>query len=434
MTNTDRKSTNATEEIYIGLMSGTSIDSLDAAMLFVTPTKDGLSKLRIGEVESYQWQATEQELLHGLCEQDGQFDRVHCLAQAGNIIATRSAQVVNALLKKTGVKAENVVAIGSHGQTVYHAPHRHQSVQIDNGPLLAALTGIDAIVNFRAADLAVEGEGAPLAQLFHSAYFGGNDSHVFMLNLGGIANVTQLTPEGSIVTAFDIGPANTLIDLVCRKCFNQAYDEDGALARSGTINFSLLEAMYDNPYFSLAHPKSTGREYFNEDFLTKHGIDISHCDREEHKHSLYCDYLATLTELTCHSVIAAIEQLKHEMVLKSATCSTSACASTYSMDDPCELIVAGGGADNAYLMERLSKLGQERVSNLRICSIRDLGIKPQAIEPAAFAYFAALCTHGIEVDLKSSTGAQHTSILGCICPSTQGHYVRLRRLHFSCMH
>lgn len=428
MASTASKTASAQEEIYIGLMSGTSIDSLDAAMLFVTPTKDGLSKLRIGEVETYEWNAEEKALLHGLCAQDGPYDRVYRQAQAGNIIAERSAQVVKALLQKTGVKTEDVVAIGSHGQTVYHAPNLHQSVQIDNGPLLASLTGIDAIVNFRAADLAAMGEGAPLAQLFHSAYFGGNDSHVFMLNLGGIANVTQLTPTGDIVTAFDIGPANTLIDLICRKCFNIPYDKDGALARSGTINQELLDALYSDPYFKLPHPKSTGREYFNEHFLSKHGINTNTDEQANFDRNLYTSHLTTLTELTCLSVIECIAKLKQELAAKSrTTAADAATTSVYSIDDPCELIVAGGGADNGYLMDRLKQLGSEHVSNLRVRSIRDLGIKSQSIEPAAFAYFAALCTHSIEVDLKSSTGAQKTSILGCICPSTQGHYVRTVR-------
>ena len=409
-------------EIYIGLMSGTSIDSLEAAMLFVSTKDHEICDLSIGKVVSYEWLSDEKELLHGLCDPHSRFNNVQSQAQGAQLISQRSAQLVNDLLKITGYSASDIVAIGSHGQTIFHQPEKSISVQIDNGPNLAALTGIDAIVNFRAADLAAGGQGAPLAQIFHSALFGKNNRPVFMLNLGGIANITALDAKGNIIAAFDTGPANTLIDLICREAFNEPYDKDGNYARSGKVNEPLLNAMLTHEYFATPYPKSTGRELFNAEFLKRFDAlpDFNNSSRED-----ILNLLATLTELTACTVLDGIKQVVTNInsTAKSKACSD---APSYTLDT-CELIVAGGGADNGYMMERFKVLAEAMGLKLSISSIKQQGIAPQALEPAAFAYFAALCTHGIQVNLNSSTGAKAPSILGCICPSINGHFVRSLR-------
>lgn len=409
-------------EIYIGLMSGTSIDSLEAAMLFVSTKDHEIYDLSIGQVVSYEWLSDEKELLHGLCDPHSRYNNVQSQAQGAQLISERSAQLVKELLKSSGYSAFDIVAIGSHGQTIFHQPDKSISVQIDNGPNLAALTGIDAIVNFRAADLAAGGQGAPLAQIFHSALFGKNNRPVFMLNLGGIANITALDAQGNIIAAFDTGPANTLIDLICREAFNEPYDKDGNYARSGKVNESLLNAMLTHEYFATPFPKSTGRELFNADFLQRYGAlpDFNNTSQED-IHNL----LATLTELTARSVLDGINQVITSI---NSAAQNKSCTNTQSSSaETCELIVAGGGADNGYMMERFKVLADAMGLTLSISSIKQQGIAPQALEPAAFAYFAALCTHGIQVNLKSSTGAKAPSILGCICPSVNGHFVRSLR-------
>lgn len=395
------------EQLFIGLMSGTSIDGLDGVLMSIRPDNNGSLLFKTLATTSIDWTQEEKFLLNGLCQSHSKQDNVYSLGLGANVVATKEAQAVKLLLAKAKLSAKDICAIGAHGQTICHQPQDSFSLQIDNGPLLANSCDIDAIVNFRAADIANGGQGAPLAQAFHQMVFASPDKTRVVLNLGGIANITVLGPKGTLITAFDTGPANTLIDYVCRNYLNINYDDNGLKARSGKINEQALSKMLAHEYFHKAYPKSTGRELFNKDFIE----DYLNCHNEQN----ICDLLATLTELTSRSVINAIAQVYHDHQA--------------SLGNEIELVACGGGAFNSYLLERMSFWAQENKLNLSICSCSDFGIDAKFLEAQAFAYFAYCTVHGQCLPLNNSTHASRASILGCICPAPQGFYARTLASH-----
>ena len=392
-------------DLFIGLMSGTSIDGLDGVLMSIAPDVTGELKFKTLATTTVPWDKSEQELLNGLCKAGSKFDSVYHLGLGANVVATKEAQAVKDLLTQVKLQPKDICAIGAHGQTISHHPEVSFSLQIDNGPLLANLTDIDAIVNFRAADIANGGQGAPLAQAFHHKVFTNRQSSRVVLNLGGIANITVLDPKGTLISAFDTGPANTLIDYVCRSYLNCPYDHQGDFARKGTVKQNILDKMLSHEYFVKAYPKSTGRELFNADFLEHYLGTIDPHDTQE----LY-SILATLTELTAISVIDAIALVyaHHQSQLGASL----------------ELVVCGGGAYNKYLLERMHTLAQERGLKLTIGSCLDFGIDAKFLEAQAFAYFAYCTVHALCLPLNNSTHAKRPSILGCICPAPHGAYQR----------
>lgn len=420
-------------ELYIGLMSGTSIDGIDGVLAEITPE----GKLSTIATETLPWNDSMKTLLNGLCAENSVHDRIKTAGLAANAIATAEATVCVLLLEKAQINHTQVRAIGSHGQTIRHHPNLGFSVQLDNGPLLANLTDIDAIVNFRAADLANEGEGAPLTQAFHQSLLSSKDKTRFVLNLGGIANVTALSTHGQVITAFDTGPANTLLDYVCRSYLGCTYDKDGAHAAAGTIDEQALSKLMAHKYFTRPYPKSTGREEFNVstiDFMLeglhkvepkqdkpnqhdslktpKEGPTVANstADLEQAQISRVQDILCTLTEFTAQSSLNSIAQIiKDHKDL---------------MTEQRELILCGGGALNAYLKERMQAIADKLNLNLKVILCSDLGIEPQYLEAQAFAFFAFCCSHAISLNLCSSTKAKRPSILGTICPAPTGFYAR----------
>ena len=381
-------------KLFIGLMSGTSIDGLDGVLMSITAPDN----FKVLATTTVSWSDEERELLNGLCQTNSKFDSVYHLGQGSNIVAQGEAKAVFQLLKLSGLKSQDICAIGAHGQTICHHPEHSFSLQIDNGPLLANLTDIDAIVNFRAADIANGGQGAPLAQAFHQKLFVNHKSSRVILNLGGIANISVLDRQGALISAFDTGPANTLIDYICRTYFNCPFDHKGSLARTGKVDPQLLQAMLLEPYFAQSYPKSTGRELFNSDFLQRYVPE----------HMLHSpDLLATLTELTAQSVMDAI-YLVYQQHSKQ-------------LGDSLEIVVCGGGAYNDYLLERMTALAKLKVT---IGSCDDFGIDAKFIEAQAFAYFAYCTVNAICLPLNNSTHARRPSILGCICPAPNGYYAR----------
>lgn len=394
------------ERYYIGLMSGTSIDGTDGVIIAIRPDMS----IRTVCAAEISWPEETAELLTELCRDGSARDNVHDAAVASCKVAERSAELCRLLLKKSGLKAEEITAVGSHGQTVRHRPEYGFSVQLDNGPLLAALTGIDVVVNFRAADIACGGQGAPLAQAFHQLIFSSPHADRFVLNLGGIANVSALAAgtKDTLVTAFDTGPANTLIDAVCRGYLNIPFDRDGILSASGCCDSQALSRLMTHPYLSQPFPKSTGRETFNEKCISFMTDGLNELKEEDRKKKI-CDILATLTDFTALSAVRSIEHIMREF--KSSFTS-----------DRKELIVCGGGALNPVIFSRLeyfaSKIG------LTVHSSAEFGADPKLIEAEAFACFAHCCVSGISLPLGSSTGAQKTSVAGCLCPAANGSYVR----------
>lgn len=418
-------------EYYIGLMSGTSIDGLDGVILAISPAASAKGTLCFKTIATgtLDWPLELKNTLHQLCQQGSEAERVEPMYAAANGVATYEAQLVAQLLAKAQIPASEITAIGAHGQTIRHCPQQGFSVQIDNGPLLAHSTGIDAVVNFRAADLACGGQGAPLTQAFHQKIFARQGKSCFVLNLGGIANVTALGKDGELLTAFDTGPANTLLDYVCRTYLGTTYDQDGAGAKAGTVDQEALQHLMAHPYLQKDFPKSTGREDFNADTIafmlqSLKPVTVSTAHSE---HGTACtapapaspispnqqrlnNVLATLTEYTALSVINALEQIIAHY--------------PEAMSTERDLVLCGGGALNPFLRERLQALAAERQLHLHLKTCDEFGVDAKFLEAQAFAYFAYCTIHGQCLNLGKSTGTQSPALLGCICPAPQGCYAR----------
>jgi anhydro-N-acetylmuramic acid kinase len=375
---------NNSSELYIGLMSGTSMDGVDAALVDFSKQKP-----HVAGIESARIAPNLRAALMTL-NSSGE-NELHNAALAENALMRLYAQAVQALLAKKNLKPQDIRAIGAHGQTVRHRPQMFDStgytIQLCNPSLLAELTGIDVVADFRSRDVAAGGQGAPLAPFFHRAWFAQGSSTVGVLNLGGISNLTVLQGDGNTV-GFDCGPANALIDFWIHKHIGQSFDEAGAWSASGQIIPALLEQMLAEPYFALPHPKSTGRDLFNPEWLARHLTNFANAKPQ--------DVQRTLLELTASTV--------------------STCTSSYenkSSQQLKELIVCGGGAFNTALMQRLQAL----LPDLSVISSAERGLPPQDVEAVAFAWLARQCVERIALPLTSVTGARGARILGGIYPA-----------------
>lgn len=371
--------------LYIGLMSGTSIDGIDAVLVDF----DNL-KSKIIQSHSVDFDKETKDLLHSLCTPSN--NEIDKAGVAKNRLVEHEARVVNELLDKANVKASDVIAIGSHGQTIRHRPELGFSLQLDDGALLAAKTNIDVICDFRSADIAHGGNGAPLAQAFHRMQFG-SDNVSMVLNLGGISNLTVIDKDDShkILEAFDCGPANTLIDSACRLLLNIPYDKNGLIAKHGMVIPEVLAKFLQAPYLQLPPPKSTGREDFSLDFIKDELLVATQ------NNDFIPDLIATLTEFTVVANVNAIRQciFKHKI-----ECG--------------RLILCGGGAYNPIFKERFEKALKR--NNISVFIADDLGVDAKLLEAHTFAYFAYKFTQRECVDLCDSTGASSPSILGCLYP------------------
>ncbi len=362
-----------TPGLYLGLMSGTSLDGVDAVLVDFAGVKP-----RLIADASVPFDATlRRELLALNARGDNEIERA---ALAGNALAGKYAAAVGAVLGASNVPASAVRAIGCHGQTVRHRPERGYTVQIGNAALLAELTGICVVADFRSRDLAAGGQGAPLVPAFHAAVFADPAEDRAVLNLGGIANLTFL-PRAGGVTGFDSGPGNCLLDLWAMQYLGIAHDAGGNWAAAGRVIPDLLERMLAEPYFALAPPKSTGRDLFNEDWLRK-ALKGGEDPRAVQ---------ATLLELTAHTVAAAAAVHCHGAR---------------------RLIVCGGGAKNDALMRRLAELVAPAVPE----PSSHHGIDPQLVEAAAFAWLAKQTLDARPANLPSVTGARAARVLGAVYP------------------
>ncbi|MCY4220936.1 MAG: anhydro-N-acetylmuramic acid kinase [Thiotrichales bacterium] len=364
-------------KLYIGLISGTSMDGVDAAL--VAFPDGGATTV-----------AT-----HSVPIPDDLTCELHALAQDPSAAAIRFwtadaqlgsvfADAVLALLDIAGTEAHNVAAIGSHGQTVYHAPKAATpiTVQLGDPNIIAERTGITTVADFRRRDLAAGGEGAPLATAFHRAVFSAPGVERGILNLGGIANLSVLSAERDRPPlGFDTGPANTLLDTYVRRRFATDMDREAALARQGKMVPALLAELLAEPYFDRAPPKSTGRELFNAAWLdarlARHpGVDPH-------------DVLRTLCELTVETAMGAVTRFAPRTR---------------------ELYLCGGGARNPLIAERIA----ERIAPLRVDTTDLLGIAPDWVEAAAFAWLAMRTLGGEAGNAPSVTGAGREVVLGGI--------------------
>ncbi|HEY5702605.1 MAG TPA: anhydro-N-acetylmuramic acid kinase [Gammaproteobacteria bacterium] len=363
--------------LYIGLISGTSMDGIDAAL--VDFSDDG------HKLVDYQQQPLTSELRKELkaINKNSPIDQVSKLdVQLGELFADASL----GLIKQNGIAVGKVSAIGSHGQTVLHRPEKPYpgTLQIGDGNIIACRTGITTVTDFRRMDLAAGGQGAPLAPVFHNFAFRHKSKHRIVLNLGGMANVTLLPSHESNddIIGFDTGPANVLLDDWINTHTGEAYDKDGNWAGSGEVNETLLKILLDDNYLKQATPKSTGRDYFNPEWLQR---KLSQLETQPPA----VDVQATLLELTAVSIADAVKHSK------------------FTVD---ELIVCGGGAHNRYLLQRLGT----NLPGPEISSTEAFGISPDAVEAVTFAWLAMRRIQHLPGNLPSVTGADSERILGAV--------------------
>jgi len=360
-------------ERYIGLMSGTSVDGVDAA----------LADLRDGRVQTLghvhlpftpALRGALQALMHSGA------DEIERAGDASVALAEAYAEAVVQLLARTGHKASDVAAIGAHGQTVRHRPERRFTVQINQPALIAERTGIAVVADFRSRDVAAGGQGAPLVPAFHAAVFQADEPRA-VVNIGGIANVTLLPGAGAAepVRGFDTGPGNTLLDAWCERHTGQPYDHDGAWGAGGSVHEPLFAHLLDEAYFRQAAPKSTGRERFNMQWL-----DAKLAGLPGGAAIAPRDVQATLTALTARTIAAVLEQAEIG-----------------------DCYVCGGGAANGALMAQLP--------NAQPTSV--LGVDPMQVEALAFAWLARQCFHSEPGNVAAVTGASGQRILGAVYPA-----------------
>lgn len=361
--------------LYVGVMSGSSLDGLDFALV----EQDDRPRL-LGTYYIPMPDDLRAELL-GLCS-SGPDE----LARAG--IAEQkwvhlAAQGVLALLDQQNVSAGEVRAIGSHGQTIRHEPARGFTIQIGNPALLAELTGITVVSDFRKRDIAAGGQGAPLVPAFHEALFDDNKDYRAVLNVGGFSNLSLIEIDKP-VSGFDSGPGNVLLDAWIQAQRGLSYDKDGAWGESGTVNADLLKSMLTDQFFQTKGPKSTGREVFNLGWVHHHMFQLPTLKPE--------DVQATLLELTALSITES---------LQSAQAQTK------------ELLVCGGGAHNKALMARLAAL----LPNTKVSSTAEFGVDPDWVEAMAFAWLAHCALESVPANRPTVTGAKGLRVLGAIYPA-----------------
>lgn len=402
------------DELFIGLMSGTSLDGVDAVLL-AFPVTHGLDGPRPTGRDRPRMVAHTAlpfpDSLRAAClalNTSGN-DELHRAALVGNAVTRLYAAAVKQLLADPAVSElahaahaaygpVRVRAIGAHGQTVRHRPGAFDgtgyTLQLQNPALLAELTGIDVVADFRSRDVAAGGQGAPLVPAFHADWFGQADADVAVLNIGGIANLSLLPALGAadeenrgggLILGFDCGPGNALIDLWCQRHTGERYDRHGAWAAKGMVQDALLSRMLDEPYFLLEPPKSTGRDLFHAAWLNG--------QLAQFPHQRPVDVQATLIALTVEAAARSLLQ-----------CTGGA---------PTELIVCGGGAFNATLMRGL----RNALPGHKVSSSADHGLAADQVEAAAFAWLAHRTIHRLAGNLPSVTGAKGPRILGAIYPA-----------------
>ncbi len=362
----------AAEERFLGLISGTSADGVDIALVDFDPNP------RIFAAATYPYLESLRDRILGLARNAPSvpLDELGTLDVA---IARHFAESANTLLAEAGVDSASIAALGSHGQTVRHQPLGAFpfTMQLGDPSVIAELTGITTIADFRRADVAAGGQGAPLAPAFHKAALARGNRRA-LLNLGGIANVTIFDGEGNVL-GFDTGPANCLMDAWAMRHLGKARDDGGAWAAQGSVNQALLSRLLEDSYFALPAPKSTGREQFNLDWLEPRLIDgVSTVDVQ-----------ATLLALSVKTIAAAVRD------------------NGPAVD---EVLGCGGGVHNGALMKALA----DALVPIRVGSTADIGIDPDFVEAATFAWLARERLHGRAGNMPSVTGARGPRLLGAI--------------------
>lgn len=362
-------------ELIVGLMAGTSADGVDAVLV----NFDSNESPQILSRHFHPYPAYLRQQILSVTHSDSMvFDEFFTLDKS---IAEEFSVATLELLDKQNCSRGMITAIGSHGQTVRHRPEQpdQYTVQIGDPNILSARTQIDVISDFRRADMAKGGQGAPLAPLFHDHFFRIEDASTVVLNLGGIANISILNP-GEPVRGFDTGPANAFMDYWIEKCQGITFDDQGLWAASGSVNKELLLRMLADDYFSLAPPKSTGREYFNDTWLA---------NKLAKRSILEADVQSTLCELTAVTVSDAINKI---------------------CPDCDKLFVCGGGSKNSELLRRI----QQKLPETHLSNPASIGLDADFLEATVFAWLAKRYLNNHPLKLNSITGGPDRAILGCM--------------------
>jgi anhydro-N-acetylmuramic acid kinase len=363
-----------TARYYAGLMSGTSLDAVDVVIArFAADTTELITQ------QAHPYPAGLRARVTGMIDAPDQV----ALEELGSLhreLGCLYGDALRAALAAAGLPPGAVAAAGCHGQTVRHSPDAAHpfTLQLGCGATAAVRSGVPVVNDFRSADMALGGQGAPLVPAFHNAAFASAAATRVIVNIGGIANVTVLEP-GAAVRAWDTGPGNTLLDSHCQSQRKEPFDAAGAWAASGQVDDALLQRLLADPYFARSAPKSTGLEYFNARWLQQHSLPGG---------PQGADLQATLAELTARSIAAAIE-------------AAAPGAAVY---------LCGGGAANADLKHRL----RHNLPGVAISTTAELGVAPDWVEAAAFAWLARARLEGIPGNLPSATGASRAAILGAL--------------------
>ena len=380
----------------IGLMSGTSVDGLDMVHLRIESTSNGPPGFEVLSFDTKTYAPNIKELiLRNMFPNKSSLEEICRLNfELGFLFSDYLLE----FLGEKKINSESIDFIGSHGHTLIHLPKREEAkehkagtLQVGDPAIIANSCGILTVGDFRIADMALGGEGAPLVPFFDALYFIHPQKNRIVLNIGGIANITSLPVkvEPENIVAFDTGPGNVLIDYFANRYFRMPFDKDGEIAKSGKIHGDLLELLLEEPYFYKFPPKSTGRELFLSTFLEKAR------DRIEKKRIIHLDVLATVTELTAKTISYAINNLQEQKKWN-------------------EILVSGGGVKNQFLMKRL----QSYFSDSEILTSEIIGIDPDIKEAACFAILAYFTLLGKPNNVPSATGARVHAILGKVCLPT----------------
>ena len=366
------------ETLFAGLMSGTSMDGIDAALV-----RFGNRSCEVLATHSEDYPASLRSNLIDASRNPGELT-VDTLGTLDHWVGECFSSAALALISSSGIDKKRINAIGSHGQTIRHQPRadRPFTLQIGDPNIIAAKTGITTVADFRRLDLALGGEGAPLATAFHQWLFADRQQHRVVLNIGGIANLTVLAAGDSPTTGFDTGPGNTLLDAWINECKTENFDESGAWAESGNVSQELLQQMLSDPYLAATPPKSTGFEYFDLRWVQN---TIVQCGLSESPKEN--DIQATLAEFTARSIAEAIHRHAPQTT---------------------EVLACGGGVHNKFLMTRLS----ENIRGATLSSTADSGLDPDWMEAAAFAWLAMRTVQHLPGNLPSVTGASDSAVLG----------------------
>lgn len=368
----------------IGLMSGTSLDGVDGVLV------DFAEGTQVLWHASRGFDAALRAELLALNTPEGR-DELHRAALAANALARSYAEVVRELLQATALTPGQIAAIGAHGQTVRHRPQMFDgmgyTLQLNSPALLAELSGVAVVADLRSRDVAAGGQGAPLVPAFHQGVFGRPGETVLVLNIGGIANLSVLAGDGTVL-GFDCGPGNALMDGWCQTHTGQPYDDGGQWAATGQVLPALLDRLLAEPFLQQPPPKSTGRDLFHADWLAGH-LSASATSAADARPA---DVQATLTEFTARACASAVQRFGR---------------------GGGELLVCGGGAFNTQLMQRIAAL----LPGVAVDTTAARGLPPQQVEAAAFAWLARQALLGLPGNLPAVTGARGPRILGAIHPA-----------------